>query len=241
MMQMEQRIDDLAKPARSINSILLTAATRWEARPLAHALALSPSGPERWHGTVAGKSITLAQTGIGAIASARVLERDYAVDKFDLAISAGLCGALQEGLRTGDIIADPNESEIEVVVLLRETALRLSLPFHFGRLLQTDVVLRPAVKRKLGTEHRAVACDMETAAVRRWGKARIPVLGIRAVLDEIDEEIPASAPSGDDAASLVRFALAHACELPLLVRTGWRTARAMRTLSQFVKSYLEAL
>ncbi len=221
--------------------VLLTAATRWEVMPLVRALQLVAAGTGRWNGSIAGSALTLVKTGIGEIAAAQTLDRDFNAFDFDLTISAGLCGAMQPDVRRGDIIVDPHETEMEYVVPLRETARALSIPFHFGRILHTNIVLKPAEKRALGAQQRVVACDMETAAVRRWTRSKSPVLGIRAVLDEIDEEIPSSAPSGEDALSLARFALAHAGQLPALIRTGWRSSRSMRNLGRFLRRYLEVL
>jgi hypothetical protein len=64
---------------------------------------------------------------------------------------------------------------------------------------------------------------------------------VRVVLDELHEALPAEAPEGEDAAALARFALTHAASLPSLIGTGLRTARAMKTLSRFLKAYLEAI
>ena len=44
-----------------------------------------------------------------------------------------------------------------------------------------------------------------------------------------------------DPASLARFAVTHASQLPQLIRTGLRSARAMKTLTRFLKSYLETI
>ena len=221
--------------------LLLTAATRWEAAPVAAALGLTPAGESRFEGVFAHRRVTLLKTGVGAPKTASALGGVKPAD-FGLALSVGLCGALQPGIRTGELVADVAEIELDYVVPLRETAQRLGLPLHFGRILHTNVVLSPEMKRKLGAEHRMLACDMETAALKRWARASgLPAVGLRAVLDELDQSVPADAPEGEDAASLARYALAHAKSLPALVMTGWRSARAMKTLSRLLAAYLEAL
>ncbi|MDE2490286.1 MAG: hypothetical protein KGM24_05525 [Elusimicrobia bacterium] len=240
MTPMTETSEETSRPALPAVPVLLTAATRWESRPLAEALGLSAAGAARWEGSVGGRRLTLVQTGIGAERTAAALARGVAAGDYGLALSAGLCGAMQEGLRSGDLVADAREADMDFVVPLRETARVLGLPLHFGRILHTNVVLQPEAKRRLGAEHRAVACDMETQAVRRWAHGTaLTVLGVRAVLDEAGQRAPESAPSGDDAASLARYALAHAADLPLLAGTGLRSARAMRRLSRFLKAYLE--
>lgn len=222
-----------------MSSVLITAATRWEAEPLAKALGLPASGEGRWDGLACGRRIVLLKTGMGELKTRSVLNRDCVAGDHGLVISAGLCGALQPGVKTGDIVADAQDVELDYVTTLKETAEALGLPFHFGKILHTNIVLKPDMKRRLGTEQRGLACDMETAAVRRWAGGRTPVVGLRAVLDELDEEVPADAPESERPAALARYALAHTSELPLLIRTGLRSARAMKRLSIFIRAYLE--
>lgn len=222
-------------------SVLITAATRWEARPLAKGLGLSVFGENRFEGIVSGRRVVLIKTGVGAAQTAAVLNRGFLAGDYALAISAGLCGALQEGLRAGDIVADAQEVERDYVVPLRETAQTLGLRLHSGKILHTNVVLAPDMKRKLGAEHRMLACDMETAAVRRWAGSTIPAFGMRAVLDELDDALPQDSPDGEGPLEMARYALTHPRQLPHLMRTGLRCARAMKALTRFLKAYLEIL
>ena len=236
--------DETNEPPRARlpkTAVLVTAATRWEAEPLAKGLGLAPAGEGRWEGSVSGHRVVLVKTGMGAVKTRERLENGFVAGDFGLAVSAGLCGATHESLRRGDLVLDAAEVDMDLVVPLRETARALDLRFHFGRILHTNIVLKPAAKRKLGAEQRTVACDMETAAVRRWAGTRTPVVAARAVLDELDEDLPEDAPEGEDAASLARFALSHAASMPRLVAVGIRSGRAMKTLTRFLKAYLEAL
>lgn len=235
-----EETENVARPTLPKTPILIAAATTWEARPLARALNLESAGDDRYEGVVAGRRVVLIKTGIGAV---KTTERLNGLNGSEwlLAISAGLCGSMQNDVRRSDIVADVREVELDFVVPLKDAAAALKLPFHFGKILHTNIVLKPSAKQTLGAEQRAVACDMETAAVRRWADGKFAAIGIRAVLDELDEEIPADAPEGEDAASLARYALSHASSMPALIRTGWRSARAMKTLSRFLTAYLEAL
>lgn len=238
---MDESLDaeEAPRPALPKTPVLITAATKWEANPLAKALGLTPASDARWEGTVAGRKVVLLKTGIGAKNAADALAGGFAAADFGLAISAGLCGGMQNEAKTGDIVADAREVDLDFVKPLRETALKLATPFHFGKILHTNIVLAPAVKKALGQEQRALACDMETASLRRWSPEK--TIGVRVVLDEVNEELPADAPEGEDALSLARFALKNASSLPSLIGTGLRTARAMKTLSTFLKAYLETI
>lgn len=241
MITMTDETNDTPRAPLPKTAVLVTAATRWEAEPLAKGLGLSPAGEGRWEGLVSGHRVVLVKTGMGAIKTRERLEKGFVAGDFGLVLSAGLCGATHADVKAGDLVFDAAEVEMDLVVPLRETARAAGLRFHFGRILHTNIVLKPAAKRALGSEQRTVACDMETAAVRRWAGARTPVAAARVVLDELDEELPADAPEGEDAASLARFALTHASSMPRLVAVGLRSGRAMRTLTRFLKAYLEAL
>ncbi len=240
MSALMQETENAARAALPKTPILITAATTWEMRPLANALKLEPAGDDRYEGALAGRRVTLIKTGIGATQTTDTLN-GLNGNEWLLVISAGLCGSMQKDVRHGDIVADVRETALEFVGPLRDTALTLKIPFHFGRILHTNIVLKPAAKRALGEEQRAIACDMETAAVRRWADNRFAVIGVRVVLDDLNEEIPSAMPDGEDAACLARFVLTHAASLPSLVRTGWRSARAMSHLARHLAVYLETL
>ncbi len=241
LMEDSPETDEAPRAALPKTPVLITAATNWEYAPLAKALGLSEAAPGRSEGTVAGRKVVLLRTGIGAKNAADSLGRGFVPSDFGLAISAGLCGAMQKEARTGDLVADAREVDLDLVKSLRETALKLELPFHFGKILHTNIVLKPAAKKTLGDEQRALACDMETASLRRWADGKTAAIAVRVVLDEMNEEIPSDAPEGEDFASLARYAASHAGSLPSLIRTGWRSARAMKTLSRFLKAYLGAI
>lgn len=235
---MEEELDPPRVPLPK-TPVLITAATKWEAEPLVKALGLDAKGPTRFTGTYAGRQITLLRTGVGAKKTADALEISPA--DYGVVISTGLCGAMQPGIKAGDIIADGREAELDLVKPLRETALELGLPFHFGKILHTNIVLQPKAKRALGEEQRAVACDMESQAVKRWADGKTAAIAVRVVLDEIDEECPTETPDGESFGAQARFALANASKLPQLIKTGWRASSGMKTLATFLKKYLETI
>lgn len=220
--------------------ILITTATKWEAGPLANALKLEPAGGDRYEGTVAGRRVTLIKTGVGAMKTTNKLTGLNGTEWL-LVISAGLCGSMQKDVHHADIVADVREVDLDFVGPLKETAAALNIPVHFGKILHTNIVLKPAAKLALGVEQRTIACDMETAAVRRWTDGKTPTIAVRVVLDDIDEEITADVPEGEDALSLARFARDHVFSLPSLIRTGYRSSRAMKTLGRYLTAYLETV
>ena len=241
---MSQLMEDPTETPRAplpTTPVLITAATKWETQPLAKGLGLTQKADGCYEGVIKGRRVVLIKTGIGAPKTSAALENGFVAGDFGLVFSAGLCGAMQDSIKTGDLVADAHGVDLDYVVPLRETAASLNIPFHFGKILHTNIVITPAKKRALGAEHRMLACDMETAAVRRWAYGKVPVIAARVVLDEIHEEIPADAPKGEDPASLAKFALTHAASLPRLIQTGMKSGRAMKNLTKFLKAYLETI
>lgn len=98
-------------------------------------------------------------------------------------ISTGLCGALDPALHVGDI-----------VVWRREANLFPSsrLPVHTGEIVSQDTVAATArAKRELREQSRAIAVEMEAAAVSRVAERwNLPFRCIRAVSDTADEDLP---------------------------------------------------
>lgn len=219
---------------------LLCAATKWEARPLAKTLGLEETIPgvfERKDGNVA-----LLQTGMGREKTAKALREWRAAAKgCGAVVSTGFCGALQPGMRTGDIVADLGGCDMALVQKARETAERLGLRIHFGKVAHNDAVLSsPARKKELGRTQRASAVDMETSAVRDWALgAGATALCLRVVLDGVDQSLPEALPEGEDFFSLLRYVFGNLGQAPLLVLVGYRQRLASASLCRFLGAYLE--
>jgi adenosylhomocysteine nucleosidase len=141
-----------------------------------------------------GKSILFARTGVG-IRRARN-GTNYLIQKFkpELIISAGLGGALRDGLRVGDIIVG------EWVLSLRRNQKRklfcdingLSMDFMKGGLLTEGRFVHDAdEKRRLYRQTGALSVDMET-----WGVVEAaddygaPVISVRSISDDNQVELP---------------------------------------------------
>lgn len=222
--------------------ILLCAATKWEAVPLAKSLGLERSSPrlfERPDGAIA-----LLQTGMGQQKTARSL-RQWSASSGGCrtAISTGFCGALQPGMRTGDIVADLGGCDAALVEKARRTAEERGLRLHFGRIIHSDtVVSSPVHKEELGRAQRASAVDMESAAVRQWAaESDAPALCLRVVLDSMKQPLPERLPQDEDFFSLLRYAAGNLRQAPLLAYLGYRQRQALDSLRRFLGPYLETL
>lgn len=228
--------------ATSADSVLLTAATPWESRPLAKALGLLPDGPRQWRGVLGARRGVLLETGMGAGAAAAALERAFGKANGSapgLIVSAGLCGALLPELKPGDLIVDVHGGPVELALAAAPAARRAGVVLHIGAVADADHVLSPPEKRALGVKLRAAAVDMESAAVRAWAEGRgAAFVAARAVLDGLEDQAPASAPRDASFGAALRFAVRHWAALPRLAAAGWRTRRGMDALGRFLSHYL---
>lgn len=115
-------------------------------------------------------------------------------------IHFGISGALDETLKTGDIIlpirfVDPENNELtpsEEIVQKAESLLQeLQISYTKGRLFSSFNVLKtPEEKRNAGSSRSAVAVDMETYPVAKMcHEKNIPFLSIRAIFDPLDWDL----------------------------------------------------
>ncbi len=223
--------------------LLLCAATRWEALPLAQRLGLKAVSPSRFEGVSGERDLVLLMTEIGPKAAANSLAKLLSPEYFHYVLSVGFAGALQPGMASGDIIVDIQGADAELCRAARELAAAQGLALHFGPIRHCDQVLfRPEQKRLLGQAERASAVDMETSVVRQWALGRqTPSLAVRVVLDAVDDRLPSAVPAGHTLPALAGYALKHIGELPIMLSTGLKARRAGANLARFLEGFLPCL
>ncbi|MCX5789999.1 MAG: hypothetical protein NTX64_16075 [Elusimicrobia bacterium] len=217
---------------------MITAATPWEAKPITKALGLGKSRS----GRIGRREVSLIETGMGAEKCAAALARLDERNGPDIVLSVGFCGALQAGLKPGDLVADLRGAPVEWVKAAQETAAELGLPLLLGAFHSAAHVLTPEEKKGAGHELRAVAVDMESATLRAWAEKNGAVfLGVRAIFDAMDERAPEAGPDDVSAMAVLRFLTTHASETPRLLMFWPRQARGMGRLGRFLASWLEKI
>lgn len=204
--------------------LLICAATKWEYAPLSAIPGLS-----------------LLKTGVGPKNAAAALEGVRELPR--MIVSSGFCGALQPGVASGDIVLEVAGLPLEVPQAARRLSAERGIPVHFGRLHHSDTVLAtPEQKAAAAQEHRAVAVDMESFAIRQWADRKgVPFLAVRVVLDAVNESLPADIPETENTFTLAKYALSRPAQIPLMIRTGLRQGPAMSRLASFLKELLPTL
>jgi hopanoid-associated phosphorylase len=148
-------------------------------------------------------------------------------------LSFGYAGGLEAGLRPGTIlVADtvvlPDGQRVPAdaawVESVEKAAVRLRIAVRRGAIAGSEhAVTTVAEKRWLRERARALAVDMESHAVARAAKPRVPFLAVRVVLDASDRAVPEAAakalrPDGGVAlAALVGALLRQPGQIPALL------------------------
>ncbi len=208
-------------------------------------------------------AIEVVRTGIGrANAFARAFEMLGRVQP-DILIVCGFGGGLREGLRAGDVLVAEEVIEAgmssrswfatpELLATARGVFQRLQLTGgmgHFGRLATVAQVLGTANdKRRAFEELQCDLVDMESAGVLEATAARsVPVLCVRAVLDEYDFELPFDfgkilTPEGRPRIlKAVSAVAANPAGLAKILPLRERALKAARSLREFVPLLVKEL
>jgi len=214
-----------------------------------------------WRRDTGDLQLTVLITGVGMSSAARAMDlmmrmADENVH-FDVCVSSGLAGALQECIQPGDIIApralalEPKNAgaegdRLEVDDVLRSRALEQGAKSSDCLFTTDRVLVKASQKRECAS--RAQSVDMESFEIVKqalaWG-ARCVV--VRAISDGANEDLPIdfnrilladNRPSvGKVLAQLARNPLA----LFPLIRFGRQSQRAAAGLASFLDGYCEAL
>jgi nucleoside phosphorylase len=188
-------------------------------------------------------SVLVVETGVGTAAAERALRWLSSKPLLGnvpyqpkLVLSAGYSGALQEGLRTGDVVV---ATEVVDTQGGRWPATwpgdlppgPWNPPLQRGRLLTTaELVGSAADKLALGRQHDAMAVDMEAAILaRRCHEAGLPFGCVRVILDEASTPLSPRVVRLLSGGSVSPWRLAWALvRSPLLVGELWRLGKLAR-------------
>ncbi|HUO03691.1 MAG TPA: hypothetical protein VMU16_00710 [Candidatus Binataceae bacterium] len=173
----------------------------------------------------------------------------------ELIVGTGVAGALSAGLKPGDlVIADriiaieseggPARAAVSTagdhLIEIGGSLKRAGIAYSTGGLLTSHRVLATGAEKRRAKEITgAIAVDMEAAAIADEAAARsIPFAVIRAVLDEVDEEVFGSEIA--DEHGRVR-PLAAASYLARNPRAAFKIPRLMRNISIATNSIADAI
>lgn len=186
-------------------------ATRWEYHAVRRALHFPDStgaSGRRWCITRNNHiHVALFQTGMGSDGVSRACRSVLDHDRWDLMISTGFAGALEEA-HIGDMIIAtqacavredlstlepsffPCDSHFQNIAVASAKELKMSC--LVGPMITVPrVVCQAKEKRRLAEQTWGVGVDMESAEIGRHAhKCSIPFLVVRVISDLVDEDLP---------------------------------------------------
>jgi adenosylhomocysteine nucleosidase len=218
-------------------------------------------GLRLWRADAGDKEITALVTGIGTQSAAKAMDLMMKLadqnQHFDICISSGLAGALEESLSPGDIIApqllisesshaDLPSEQLNVDAELRRQALDAGAKIADCLLTVDRVLVKQNLKRSCSS--RAQSVDMESFEIVKeacaWGARSVVV---RAISDSAGEDLPINfnlTLSKDHQVSVAKVILQLAKNplvLPSLVRFGKQSRKAAKSLAMFLDGYVQRL
>jgi adenosylhomocysteine nucleosidase len=188
-------------------------------------------------GNVDDRDIEVLHTGVGEKACRQRVAKFLQDQRFDLLISTGFAGALNDQLKVGDLLLAKNFSAIELNNRRKSFS---SLPIHEVDLLTVSALIDSSVKRiEIARASGAAAVDMETEFIAlACADHGIPLLSLRVISDTLDEPFPAPTKVLFDIEQqrtrllrLATFFLAHPNRVPQLIQFARRIARARKILT----------
>jgi adenosylhomocysteine nucleosidase len=244
--------------------VLVTFAVEAEFAPwrkLRQFRSIDYDGLRLWRTNAGSADITVLVTGVGTQASAQAMGLMMAMadeDKhFDVCVSSGLAGALQETLVPGDIIApqeliaesqhaDLPSDRLKVDPDLRRQALERGA-IAADCLFTTDQVLVKASEKKVCSS-RAQSVDMESFDIVKeayaWGARGVVV---RAISDSAKEDLPINfnlTLSNKHEVSMIKVIgqlAKNPLALPALLRFGRQSRQAAEQLAMFLDEYVQLI
>ncbi len=197
-------------------------------------------------GKIDDRDIEILHTGVGEKVCRQRVEKFLQDHQFDLLITTGFAGALNDELQPGDLLLAKNFSTID----LNERGLSCSsLPIHVADLLTVSALIDSSNERnKISRASNAAAVDMETEFIARACATHgIPLLSLRVITDTPTQPFPAPPSVLFDIqqqrthiAVLTKFFLADPRRIPGLLQFARRISRARKTLANALVSIVRS-
>jgi adenosylhomocysteine nucleosidase len=225
-------------------------------RRLHNRTPLALDGLHGFRAEIGGKEFAVVGHGIGHRRATEIARRTFdLMAGAELVIGTGVVGALSSGLKPGDLVLADRVLTIDADGRIDEQASTVGdahiraighslasagIAYSTGAILTSHRVLATGAEKRLAkTSTGAIAVDMETAAIAAEANVRgLPFVAIRAVLDEVDDEVFGAEMADEDGNVKPLAATSFLLRNPA---TMLKLPRMMRNLSRATASIAEAL
>jgi adenosylhomocysteine nucleosidase len=225
-------------------------------RRLLNRAPLAIDGLHGFRAEIGGKEFAVVGHGIGHRRATEAALRAFdSIPGAELVVGTGVVGALSSGLKPGDLVLsdrilmfDGDGHVAEQMIAVSDSHLRAvgrslasaGIAYSTGAILTSHRVLATgAEKRRAKESTGAIAVDMETAAIAAEAAARgLPFVAIRAVLDEVDDEVLGAEMADADGNVRPLAATSYLLRNPA---TMLKLPKMIRNLSRATASIADAL
>lgn len=198
-------------------------------------------------GKIGDREVEVMHTGVGEKACRERLRKFLDDQKFELLISSGFAGALNNESEIGDLLLAKNFSTIELN--------KSRSSFSELRIRTADLLTLPHLidstdeRNRIGRASGAAAVDMETEFIARGcAEYGIPLLSLRGISDTPREPFPVAPKilfnleqQRTDIAGLAKFLVAHPSRIPRLIQFARRIAHVRKILASALFTVAMAL
>jgi len=198
-------------------------------------------------GKIGDRQIEVLHTGVGEKVCRERVSKFLRDEKFEVLISSGFAGALNNELGVGDILRAKNFSTVD----LNEQHLSLStLPMRTANLVTASALTDSSEERnRLARTSGAAALDMETEFIARiCAEHGIPLLSLRVITDTPRYRFPAPPhilfnleQQRTDLVKLSSYFLTHPHRVPRVARFARRIACAKKILANALVEIIREL
>lgn len=163
---------------------------------------LAVDGLHGFRAEMGSRTFAVVGHGIGHRRASDAARRAFdQIPGAELVIGTGVVGALSSGLKPGDLVLADRVMTLDAggkvtamshahVGAIGRSLAMAGIAYSAGAILTSNRVLTAAEKRSAKGSTGAIAVDMETAAIAAEANLRgIPFVALRAVLDEVDDEV----------------------------------------------------
>lgn len=206
-------------------------------------------------GYLAGRRVAVIESGVGRDAARRATQAALKLHQPAWVISTGFAGALSSELRRGHIVmadrvVDTHQNQFELGMRMDQDSIAASASLHVGTVVTVDQLIRSREeKERLGKDHQAIACDMETVAVvQACQEAKTRLMSVRIITDALDDELPKEIERLLDQktmASMLGAAAGAIVKRPSSLKDMWKlqeeALKATDRLARFLASLLDQL
>jgi nucleoside phosphorylase len=216
-------------------------------RHLRNRSRIDRNGIRTIRGTIDNSAVEVLHTGVGEKVCRERVAKFLQDQQFDLLISTGFAGALNDELQVGDLLLAKNFSTVD---LNERRSFFSSFPIHTADLLTVSTLIDSSDERnRIARTLSAAAVDMETEFIARaCAEHGVPLLSLRVITDTPRKPFPAPpqvlfdiAKQRTDLVKLAAFFLTHPNRVSRLVQFARGIAHARKTLANTLVTVVREL